>query len=366
MAAVDPDHVAQHYNAVPEKGVAERVKSRIFYLRNFNNWTKSMLIGEFLQKLEHNGIRHATVLDLCCGKGGDLLKWKIGRIERLVCADIAEVSLAQCEDRYREMLDRAKQERRQNDLFTAEFISADCSKKRLREAYEQKDIRFDLCSCQFSLHYSFASEQQARRMLQNACESLKPGGYFIGTLPDAARIFHCIKNAPADSAGKYANSVCSVEYEDKEGLSRGEQPPLFGAAFHFTLDEVVNCPEFLVHFPLLEKLLEEWNMELVYKMRFPEAFDKFLKDSKEGRGLLGRMQALEPYPAEEEEDVTPMGDKSEYKTAEYNLSKLEEEQKDGGDSRRPIKIGTLSRSEWEVASMYLVFAFRKKEDAPAV
>lgn len=27
-----------------------------------------------------------SVLDLCCGKGGDLLKWKKGTISRLICA----------------------------------------------------------------------------------------------------------------------------------------------------------------------------------------------------------------------------------------------------------------------------------------
>lgn len=29
--------------------------------------------------------RNITVLDLGCGKGGDLLKWKKGRIDKLVC-----------------------------------------------------------------------------------------------------------------------------------------------------------------------------------------------------------------------------------------------------------------------------------------
>lgn len=44
---------------------------------------------------------------------------------------------------------------------------------------------FDICSCQFVFHYSFESEQKADMMLRNACERLKPGGYFIGTTPDA-------------------------------------------------------------------------------------------------------------------------------------------------------------------------------------
>jgi mRNA (guanine-N7-)-methyltransferase len=32
--------VAQHYNQLQERGLAERFDSKIFYLRNFNNWIK--------------------------------------------------------------------------------------------------------------------------------------------------------------------------------------------------------------------------------------------------------------------------------------------------------------------------------------
>jgi len=49
-------------------------------------------------------------------------------------------------------------------------------------------MQFDLCSCQFAIHYAFESEESARRLLKNAVESLRPGGYLIGTMPDADRI----------------------------------------------------------------------------------------------------------------------------------------------------------------------------------
>jgi mRNA (guanine-N7-)-methyltransferase len=32
--------VAQHYNQLKEGGLAERFNSKIFFLRNFNNWIK--------------------------------------------------------------------------------------------------------------------------------------------------------------------------------------------------------------------------------------------------------------------------------------------------------------------------------------
>ncbi len=55
-------------------------QSPIYHMRNFNNWVKSVLIRKYLT------VHTAIVLDLCCGKGGDLNKWKEGRIEHLVCA----------------------------------------------------------------------------------------------------------------------------------------------------------------------------------------------------------------------------------------------------------------------------------------
>lgn len=77
--------VAAHYNELQEVGLEKRSQSRIFYLRNFNNWMKSVLIGEFLEKVRQKKKCDITVLDLGCGKGGDLLKWKKGRINKLVC-----------------------------------------------------------------------------------------------------------------------------------------------------------------------------------------------------------------------------------------------------------------------------------------
>lgn len=83
--------VATHYNELKEKGRAERSKSRIFHMRNFNNWIKSVLINEYLTKVKQSTRLGdpLRVLDMCCGKGGDLLKWENSSITHLICTDIA-------------------------------------------------------------------------------------------------------------------------------------------------------------------------------------------------------------------------------------------------------------------------------------
>lgn len=68
------------------------------------------------------------VMDMCCGKGGDLLKWRKANIRHLICADIAETSVEQCRSRYEEMKQRNRRERHHQQIFTAEFIKADCTK----------------------------------------------------------------------------------------------------------------------------------------------------------------------------------------------------------------------------------------------
>lgn len=259
--------VATHYNKLEEKGRDERSNSRIFFMRNFNNWIKSVLINEFVTKIKDNHRlgNPFRVLDMCCGKGGDLLKWERTGITHLVCTDIADVSVQQCEERYKKMADRQKWNHHSEKLFTAEFLTCDSTLQRLREKYRDPSMKLNLVSCQFAFHYCFESLKQAECMIRNAAECLDTGGYFIGTIPDANDIMKRQREADSDEFG---NEIYRIKF-----LCDTETPPLFGAKYNFELDGVVNCPEFLVHFPLLVKLAAKFGLKLVLKKRFDEYFE---------------------------------------------------------------------------------------------
>ncbi|XP_061450715.1 mRNA cap guanine-N7 methyltransferase isoform X2 [Rhineura floridana] len=328
--------VAAHYNKLEEVGLEQRSMSRIFHLRNFNNWIKSVLIGEFLDRVRQRK-QNITVLDLGCGKGGDLLKWRKGRISKLVCTDIADVSVQQCEQRYHDMRNRGRQNER---IFSAEFITADSTKELLSKKYNDRNMYFDICSCQFVYHYSFETYEQADMMLKNACEQLCHGGYFIGTTPDS---YELVKRLEASQTDSFGNEIYTVKFQKKGDY------PLFGCKYDFNLEGVVNVPEFLVYFPLLIEMAKEYGMKLVYKKTFQEFYEEKVKN-EEHKLLLQQMQALEKFPADESSRLVS-NKKEDYEHAEMLKN----------DGKAKLPLGTLSNSEWEAASIYLIFAFEKQQ-----
>ena len=254
--------------------------------------------------------------------------------------------MSQCEDRYKEMASKGGGNRYRNNqkLFTAEFFASDATREVLRDKFKDKHRPVDLVSSQFVVHYSFESYEQADMFLRNASESLKPDGYFIGTTTDASDI---IRRVRLNNCRTIENDVFSIEFENDDILDVNKKVPLFGAKYHFKLDGVVDCPEFLLHFPTFVEMAEKHGLKLILRERFEDYYSR-VKETNEGKNTLKRMNVFEPYPDHKSQEKPP----GEYEHAEEFLKRLPE------DSRNR-KIGTLSKSEWEAISVYLVFVFRK-------
>ncbi|KAJ6298011.1 hypothetical protein OIU76_019186 [Salix suchowensis] len=167
--------VADHYSARTNQTLEEREASPIIHLKKLNNWIKSVLVQQHTEQGD-------AVLDLACGKGGDLIKWDKAKAGYYVGIDIAEGSMEDCRTRYNGDADH--HQRRKKFTFPARLICGDCFELRLDEVLAD-DAPFDIVSCQFALHYSWSTEARARRALSNISTLLRPGGTFIGTMPDA-------------------------------------------------------------------------------------------------------------------------------------------------------------------------------------
>lgn len=363
------NEVAEHYNKKETTDLEARSKSRIYYLRNFNNWIKSVLITEFMKKIKYEQkIFKPSVLDLGCGKGGkiikyenilkefynlfflrkgDILKWRKAYVSRVTFADIAEVSLEECKKR--------NQEPFKSD-FGCNYVLIDATTDSIKKLItDEAELKHDLVSCQFVIHYSFETYEKADQFLRNVSDSLKVGGYFIGTTTNAYEIIKRLRESDTNSFG---NELYKIKFfqKDKDNFD------LFGVKFDFQLgfesDEVVNVPEYLLHFEILVKLAEKNNLRLVLKKSFKEFFEEnYVKD--EYKPLINIIKALEPFYSKS----SGLIDSTKSQSAEYEFinSKLENDEYKNDLQDEEVYM-TLSKSEWEAINLYLVFAFEKTDD----
>ncbi|KAJ3943488.1 mRNA cap guanine-N7 methyltransferase [Colletotrichum fioriniae] len=321
------DVVTQHYNSVPERGRDwRRTDSKIKGLRAFNNWIKSCIIQKFSPDEDYTpgsrepGAKELLVLDVGCGKGGDLGKWQQApqSVELYVGLDPADISIDQARERYRQMGSRGGggrggrggYRRPPPRLFEARFQVKDCYGENIEDIEIIRQVGFDtsplsrrgfdVVSMMFCMHYAFETEQKARTMLRNVAGSLKKGGRLIGCIPnsdvlgDHVRKFNEqqeekkkkaaeeppqeaeegeLEDGEADQSAEWGNSIYRVRFPGKtpaDGVFR----PAFGWKYNFFLDEAVEeVPEYVVPWEVLRALAEDYNLELQYHKTFMEIWD---------------------------------------------------------------------------------------------
>lgn len=128
-SSITSNVIKRHYDNIKIEKIECRFNSPILNLRNFNNFVKNSILTIYLDKLKliagENIKTKLTSLDIGCGKGGDLFKWRKNGITHLVCADISKKSLDECVRRYNKM---TINDNKCDEQFDVEFIRLDCSR----------------------------------------------------------------------------------------------------------------------------------------------------------------------------------------------------------------------------------------------
>ena len=130
-----------------------------------NNYIKAKLIQDNLPL-------HGQVLDMPCGRGGDLKKYRQNKVSFYMGIDIVPRNIEEAKRRHEAT----------RCMFGAHFMVRDFTQPLDLES------RYDLVSCQFAMHYAWECEERARNVMRNAAERLKADGAFILTVPDYTEI----------------------------------------------------------------------------------------------------------------------------------------------------------------------------------
>ncbi|KZZ97542.1 mRNA (guanine-N(7))-methyltransferase [Moelleriella libera RCEF 2490] len=285
------DVVRQHYNNVPERGRQWRTTdSKIKGLRVFNNWIKSCIIQRYSPDEDHepgsrelgrSSGKELLVLDIGCGKGGDLNKWQQAPqpIQLYVGLDPAEVSIDQAKDRYRSITSRGggggggggrhNNRRPPARVFDARFHVKDCYRESIEDLEIVRQVGFDpspmnrrgfdVVTMMFSMHYAFESEENARTMLRNVAGALKKGGRFIGCIPNSDVIGERVRQFNERSAAKQENSS---EEAAKDTVVDAAAPPATTAETNLGKGEDDDLEEGEA------ERTAEWGNS-IYRVRFP-------------------------------------------------------------------------------------------------
>lgn len=356
------DAVKQHYNAVPERGRDWRkTNSRIKGLRSFNNWIKSFIIQKFSPNEdfqptlpENDGLKTSKrpltrkgllVLDIGCGKGGDLGKWQQAPqpVELYVGIDPADISINQARERYRQMFTRdgggrgrrVHLNRITQKMFHAEFYIQDCFSETIEKIPIIREVGFDgsggpssfggggfdVVSMMFCMHYAFETESKARLMLKNVAGALKKGGRFIGCIPNSDVLAEQVKKfnarkatnsengqsetntsdnhddgeieeGEAEEGAKWGNEIYQVRFPGKTPDDGSFRPP-FGWKYSFFLHEAVEeVPEYVVPWETFRAIAEDYNLEMQYHKPFHDIWEAEKDDDTMG-SLSERMGVRE-------------------------------------------------------------------------
>mmetsp|Transcript_7306 Transcript_7306/g.11089 ORF Transcript_7306/g.11089 Transcript_7306/m.11089 type:complete len:778 (+) Transcript_7306:121-2454(+) len=270
-----------------------RSASRIFHMRAFNGWVKAIQIQELnpsCKSCEKNG--PMRILDLACGKGGDLGKWvrhKRG-ILNYVGVDVARGSLKDAAIRARKMRNklsrgctftcadlghdvpgrlRSKKHKNMQKLMSwslqneAENESSDPVFSNIRGGGISLDDKFDVISVQFAIHYMMQTRKRARRFFQTSSELLEVGGNLICTTIDARVVLAKLMDQglnlhfdeyddaeiPDSAVVEAGDGACQIKFtgdmlkkifyamSDTSKSFKNDAEELFGLEYTFTLVE---------------------------------------------------------------------------------------------------------------------------------
>jgi GR25 family glycosyltransferase involved in LPS biosynthesis/predicted NAD-dependent protein-ADP-ribosyltransferase YbiA (DUF1768 family) len=262
-------------------------------LRDFHNlFVKKMLIQSI-------GKQGDTLIDMACGRAGDLPKWVSRNLSFVFGIDVSQQNLEnKTNGACARFLNYKKQYKQvPNALFvhgnsslnirSGEAMYSEKGAEITRAVFGQGDknadklgkgvIRqyakgasgFNITSCQFAIHYFFENKETFFNFVRNVSECTKINGYFIGTSYDGESLFDRLKTSlPGESISVYASGEKKMwevtkEYDhdtfDAEDTCFGYKINVFQESINKSFHE------FLVNYSYLTRIMANYGFKLISK-----------------------------------------------------------------------------------------------------
>jgi hypothetical protein len=301
---IQPEDVPSDDNKYYGREVDRNLSLTYGMMEFHNQWVKNkMLYGRIpVRKVEQNrgASRTRSIMDIACGKGGDISKCLANKFDTYLGVDLFEDNIINPVDgAYKRMV-----ERRIPKHYNYVFLPIDASKKidlgsinnirddfsrhlaRIVWGHEKGKIEdhlqhlngfankgFDVVSCQFAIHYFFETDDTLRTFIENVDAHLNENGYFIGTCFDGDAVANTILNkakygekVEASRDGRLLWSISRLYENDYDPKKTGQRIKVYVESINKNIDE------FLVGFERLQSELAKKNIRLVDPLESRELF----------------------------------------------------------------------------------------------
>ena len=284
-------------NNIPSIEVAE---DKYYNSSIKNYYTKALkhFHNLFVKRILINGVARKSdkLIDLTCGKAGDLPKWIEAKLSFVFGLDRSKDNL---ENRLDGACSRYLNSKKEfKEVPGALFVNANSElnikngnallndkAKQITNAIfgiGKKDEHalgkgvykhfgvgiggFDIASCQFSIHYFFKSPETLMGFLQNIAECTKLNGYFIGTTYDGNTIFKMLSKIKTNESIQIIENGTKIWEINKSYGSDIFNPDSSCIGykidvFQESIGQVI--PEYLVNFEYFEYIMELYGFKII-------------------------------------------------------------------------------------------------------
>lgn len=274
----------------------------------YHRWMKEIILS-LAGKLASDAQvlkRGLRLLDMGCGKAGDLSRWRKSGIVGLLGIDFFDDSITNSVDG---AFARLTKDAKDNYVFArydaslpltpegfeaSPLVSEDEVEHRmvLRAAFGLPggvDLGpgkngvamdgFEIVSSMFTLHYFYDTEEKLDGFVDNVGANLLPGGVFVGCCFAAEKVLELLDD---DKLTEGRNEDGKLVWQISETPStRKKENDKFGREIEVYVDTINHkIAECLVDFDMLKEKLSVYSIELVEESLFDVAYEEYLKGKR--------------------------------------------------------------------------------------
>ena len=313
------------YDMIRSGEVPSDGKEEVYYFNNTNRnklSTKPMAdLHSFIKKklISTNCKRGDRLLDIACGKGGDINHWMDSKLEYVVGLDVNRDNLDNTNNGLCNRVLNIRKENKNELLNNMLVIWADSSKllsnssagkddlnryyldiiygntnleniksSKLTRFYNMGSGGFDICSSQFSFHYFFENTIKLDIFLKNISENLKKGGKFVGTCLDGKMVFNLLKEKTDISVYENDKLLWKIKKLYKDPILFDDQRSV-GLPIDVYVESIGNTTtEWLVNFDYIKIKCQEHGLKLQKTKEF-ELYYNDIRKTKKTYGDINKM-----------------------------------------------------------------------------